>query len=332
VKVKDWYTIGEFAKRIGVSTKALRLYEQMGLLRSHTRGENRYRYYLKSQIDLANRLKEFKTLGFSLAEIKSLLTIDQDLGSEKIADAMRNRLNLIAEQIDQLHLQRQQIETILASLTKKSEPLKAPQRRAIMNLYGKVSIVVTGQEGLEKTASYIQRHFQKANQDVSIIRWTSSFSQPENKPYILIIEEKVLSAEPIRQLHPDVIVVRNLGEHSERSRQSYLNLYTGVGPHVNTVINADDRSAVELASQAPLKKGRIFYYSKNKGLEPQIKRIGGVVSDGEDVEIYGLNLKPEPVSLRLPNVKTFDDEVALISSLGALLTLGFSKEQFAIES
>lgn len=328
--MKDWYTIGEFAKRVGVSTKALRLYEQMGLLRSHTRGENGYRYYQNTQMDLASRIKEFKSLGFSLAEIKSLLSVDPDLGSEKITQAMRNRLRLISEQVDQLKSQAQQVEVILTSLERKTEPLQAQQRRAIMSFYGKVSIVVTGQAGLNETANYIQKHFENANQSISILTWSTDFSPPDEKPYILVIPEEKLQDPNIRRVHPDVIVIKNLSEHSERTQNAYLNLYTGVGPHVNTVINADDRAAIELAGQGSLKKGRIFYFSKNRAFEPQIKRIGGVIGDGEEVRVYGFNLKSDPVDLHLPQVMAFANEIALLSSLGAVLTLGLTKEQLAL--
>ena len=108
--MKNWLTIGQFSKKIGVSSKALRLYEKIGLITSHTRGENGYRYYDSSQLELAMRLKDFKKLGFSLAEIKGLLQADRDLGSEKLQTAMKARLILITDQVDQLSQQRKQIE------------------------------------------------------------------------------------------------------------------------------------------------------------------------------------------------------------------------------
>lgn len=70
-------------------------------------------------------------------------------------------------------------------------------------------------------------------------------------------------------------------------------MFSHIGPHVDTIINADDRSAVDLAGQSQIKKGRIFYFSKNKALLSQIKKIGGVISDGEELEIFGFNLKPD---------------------------------------
>jgi DNA-binding transcriptional MerR regulator len=324
--MKNCLTIGQFSKKIGVSSKALRLYEKIGLITSHTRGENGYRYYDSNQLELAMRLKDFKQLGFSLAEIKGLLLADRDLGSEKLQTAMKARLLLIADQVDQLSQQRKQIEKILISFEKKSEPLKAPQRRAIMSFYGKVSVVVTGCDGLEKTAKFIQRHFQDANQRIPIIQWRQGTQTNQEKPHILVIKEADLASDEIKKIYPDVIVIKSLGVHSDENQQNYLNLYSGAGPHVNTIKNADDRSSVELASQSLLKKGRIFYFSKNKGLEPQVKKIGGVMSDGEEIEIHGFNLKPEIINIKLKKIMTFEDEVALLSSLGAVMTVGLEKE------
>lgn len=195
-----------------------------------------------------------------------------------------------------------------------------------MSFYGKVSVVVTGCDGLEKTAKFIQRHFQSANQNIPVIHWQNGSPVSLEKPYILIVNEADLASSEITKIHPDVIVIKSLGTHSDENQQNYLKLYSGVGPHVNTIMNADDRSSIELAGQSLLKKGRIFYFSKNKGLEPQIKNIGGVISDGEDIEIHGFNLKPEVINLKIDKIMTFEDEIALLSSLGAVMTIGLEKE------
>lgn len=321
--MKNWLTIGQFANLIEVSPKALRIYEKMGLIKSPTRGENGYRYYDQNQIEKAKKLKKFKDLGFKLVEIKSLLHADQDLDATKLETALKGRLNFIAEQTDQLNAQKSQIEKILISLRNKTEPLKAQQRRAIMSFYGKVSIVVTGHTGHEKTADYIQKQFEKLNHPIPIIKWQPHVVIPKLKPFILIIEEKYLLSEDFNHLHPDIIVIKGLGENSELVRRSYLKLYSQVGPHVTSVMNADDRSVVELASEGLIKKGRIFYFSKNGNLKSQIKNIGGVVSDGEDIEIFGFNMRPEIIQIKLKKIMTYDDEMAYLSSLGAIIELGF---------
>lgn len=328
--MKNWNTIGQFSKKVGMSAKALRLYEKMQLLKSHARGENGYRYYHDNQIELALRLNDFKKLGFTLTEIKSLLHVDKHISSVQITKAMQNRLLLISAQVEKLNSQKIQIKKILTSLNKKSEPLKAQQRRAIMSLYGQVFIAITGFEGHQKTAKNIQSHFKNAGQDIPIYTWKDGFTAPEIKPFILIIKETDLKSKQVQKLQPDVIVINNLGEHSDKNQKKYLNLFSHIGPHVNTIINADDRAAVELASQPLIKKGRIFYFSKNKALLPQIKKIGGVISDGEELEIFGFNLKPDPIHIGLKKILAFNDEVALLSSLAAVMTVGFTKEDLKI--
>lgn len=328
--MKNLLTIGQFSKKIGVSNKALRLYEKMGLIKSHARGENGYRYFELSQIEKARRLTEFKELGFTLAEIKSLLQADQDLDSKKIALAMKNRLAFIKNEVNQLSEQKTQIEKIMTSLVNKSEPLKAQQRRAIMSFYGQVSIVVTGHQGLEKTARFIQKQFENSNLQIPILKWQNDIQFNHKKPHILIVEEKNLILDDLSKVHADVIVIKGLEENSEEVRNGYLKLYTQIGPHVNTVINADDRSAIELANQPPLKKGRIFYFTKNGNLRSQIEKIGGIVSDGEEIEIFGFNLKSEVINLKLNEIMTQEDEIALLSSLGAIMTVGFETKNLRI--
>ncbi|MEK2689436.1 MerR family transcriptional regulator [Bdellovibrio sp. GT3] len=324
--MKNWLTIGQFANSIGVSAKALRLYEDMGLLKSHVRGENGYRYYDETQLDLARRLKEFKDLGFTLAEIKALLEADESLDSDKLATSMHVRLKDISQQAELLKSQKEQIECILSSLQKKQEPLEAEQRRAIMSYYGKVSILITGCDGLEKTAHFVHEHFKSAGQDVPILMWSAGMELPEAKPYILILPEKYLEQEDVLRINADVIVIKSVSIHSEEMEKTYLRLFAEAGPHVTTVINADDRASVSFAGQENVRKGRIFYFTKNRALEPQIQNIGGVISSGEDLEIYGFNLKNSKVEMKYKKILAFEDEIALVSSFAAVMSAGLEKE------
>lgn len=328
--MKNWNTIGQFSKKVGVTAKALRLYEKMKLLQSHTRGDNGYRYYHDDQIERALRLTDFKKLGFTLVEIKSLFDVDEKLSPQDLVQSMQQRLYLISTQVQKLNTQQKQIQKILNSLNKKTKPLGNEQRRAIMSFYGKVFIAITGVGDLSKTAKSIQSHFKKVNQHIPIYDYNEQLRLPEEKPYIVLIPEKELVNKSIQKLQPDVIVVTGLGEHSTENQKNYLNLFSHVGPHVNTIINADDRAAVDLADQALIKKGRIFYFSKNKALVPQIKKIGGVVSDGEEVSIYGFNLNSEVINLKFQKIMPFSDEIALLSSIAAILTIGFTKNDLSL--
>lgn len=70
--------IGTVAERSGVSPKAIRYYESIGLVRPADRRTNGYRSY--SQIDMRtlNFIKRARSLGFSVEEVRELLGLWQD--------------------------------------------------------------------------------------------------------------------------------------------------------------------------------------------------------------------------------------------------------------
>ncbi len=90
--MKSWLTIGQFAKKISLSERTIRVYEKFGLIKAHTRGENTYRYFLVEQVQTIERIKQFKAFGFSLAEIRSLLEIDEALDRAKLCTLLERQL------------------------------------------------------------------------------------------------------------------------------------------------------------------------------------------------------------------------------------------------
>jgi DNA-binding transcriptional MerR regulator len=325
--MKDWLTIGQFSKRIGVSAKALRIYEKMGLLKSHTRGDNGYRYYQKSQVEIAYRLKDFKDLGFTLNQIKSLLSVDTSLDSEKLAEALSKRLEMIAEQERDLSKKKSQVERILTSLKQKTEPLEASERKYIMSIFDKISVVITGVENLEQCAQKIQRHLSQVGLQAPIIHWDGSSDLSEVKPAVLVIPENQLTSPLIKKLTPDVVVINNASEYSESLAETYLNVFQGVGPHMTTIFNADDESSVKLAGLSEIQKGRIYYHTKNSNLEKQIRHIGGVLGDGSDITVYGFNGEKH-VQLKLAQSIDKQAETVLMASIAAVMDLGLPIENF----
>ena len=68
-------TIGEFARRSRLSAKALRLYDDRGLLRpADVDRTNGYRYYSEDQVDVARLIGLLRGTGMSLNEIGEVLT------------------------------------------------------------------------------------------------------------------------------------------------------------------------------------------------------------------------------------------------------------------
>ena len=77
-------TPSEAAKRLGVSTKALRLYEQQGLL-SPARSTAGWRVYSPGDLARAAEIAAFRALGFSLAQISRVLDSDPPTVAEALA-------------------------------------------------------------------------------------------------------------------------------------------------------------------------------------------------------------------------------------------------------
>jgi DNA-binding transcriptional MerR regulator len=71
---RTYLRIGEIAERSGVSAKALRLYEQRGLLKPCTHSEAGYRLYGPDALRRLMQIVLLKRSGFSLAEIAELLS------------------------------------------------------------------------------------------------------------------------------------------------------------------------------------------------------------------------------------------------------------------
>jgi DNA-binding transcriptional MerR regulator len=64
--------IGEVAKKTGLSIKAIRLYEEKGLIMPLPR-KGRYRVYSESHVEILNLIKEAKLLGTTLLQLKDVI-------------------------------------------------------------------------------------------------------------------------------------------------------------------------------------------------------------------------------------------------------------------
>ena len=104
-------SIGEFARRSRLSIKALRLYDELGVLApARVDASSSYRYYETSQLEVARLVAILRQLEFSLAEIKELVECEPaDIARRveqhwRAADAAHDaRRELATYLIDQLN-------------------------------------------------------------------------------------------------------------------------------------------------------------------------------------------------------------------------------------
>ncbi len=92
--------IGEFSKSTGMTIKALRHYESLGLIRPYWIDKyTGYRYYEESQVLLVRRVAYLKTLGFSFREVQRLLS--SNLSEEEQLRIFENKRKDVKAQLEQ---------------------------------------------------------------------------------------------------------------------------------------------------------------------------------------------------------------------------------------
>lgn len=77
---RDSMTIGEAARRLGVTTKTVRYYEQIGLLPHPSRTDSGYRRYGEDELVRLRFIGKAKSLGLSLEEIARILALSAEGG------------------------------------------------------------------------------------------------------------------------------------------------------------------------------------------------------------------------------------------------------------
>ena len=109
-------SIGEFARRSRLSLKALRLYDERGVLvPSRVDQASGYRYYDTAQLDEAHLVVMMRQLQLPLAAIKELLACDPADAAERIAAHWR--------EVESVHDARRELADYLVSRLRGKRPV-----------------------------------------------------------------------------------------------------------------------------------------------------------------------------------------------------------------
>ena len=105
------YSISDLARELDITTRAIRFYEEQGMLAPERRGQERI-YSARDKVSLKLILRG-KRIGFSLAECRELIELyDPTSGNQKQLNSMLAKIVERREQLEQqlLDIQQMQLE------------------------------------------------------------------------------------------------------------------------------------------------------------------------------------------------------------------------------
>ncbi|MFI8336510.1 MerR family DNA-binding transcriptional regulator [Pseudomonas taetrolens] len=105
------YSISDLARELDITTRAIRFYEEQGLLAPERRGQERV-YSARDKVSLKLILRG-KRIGFSLAECRELIELyDPSSGNQKQLNSMLGKIAERRQQLEQqlLDIQQMQLE------------------------------------------------------------------------------------------------------------------------------------------------------------------------------------------------------------------------------
>lgn len=88
--------ISDVAKKTGLTSKAIRFYEEKGLVTPPLRGGNGYRSYTQKHLDELTLLRQARQVGFNLEECGELVNLFNDPGRHS-ADVKARTLQKVAD-------------------------------------------------------------------------------------------------------------------------------------------------------------------------------------------------------------------------------------------
>jgi len=94
-------TVGELARRTGMSAKAIRQFEALGLIYSAGRSEANYRLFDESAIWCIQAIVSLRSLGLTIKEIQQLAAVYLDPPGDPIGPRLAELLDRAEQRIEQ---------------------------------------------------------------------------------------------------------------------------------------------------------------------------------------------------------------------------------------
>jgi len=125
------FTVARLAQAAGVGVETIRYYERRGLLAQPRRGAGTYREYDRKHVARIRFVKRAQELGFTLAEIETLLRLDDGADRATIREIASTRLSQIRDRVRDLRRMEKALAHVLAACERHAEAPHCPIIEAI---------------------------------------------------------------------------------------------------------------------------------------------------------------------------------------------------------
>ena len=262
--------IGEFARKSGITVKALLHYDKIGLLQPSSKTEAGYRIYCDEDFIKLQQITTLKFIGLSLEEIRQLIN-EKDQNIESI----------ISIQTKALEEKKKHIETVITALNKAERQI---QNNSFLDVQQLIDIIkITNMETRAK-----QRFDNASNQYVTdSYYWRSKTAELINKLVKPNINDVLLdlgcgTGKQIIELSPKVKLaigvdisdgmLRQARENIQSEKVNNIELYIGTFEEPNLNVDLQKKCITKIISNYALHHLTTIY--KQKSIEKMIN-IGG---------------------------------------------------------
>lgn len=117
-------TVGQAARRAGVTAKAVRLYEARGILPPAERTEAGYRTYTEADVEILRFVRRARALGLRLEEIRRILDLQRQ-GAQPCGTV----IELLEHHLSEIERTMRELRTLRNDLTRALEATRSTVRR-----------------------------------------------------------------------------------------------------------------------------------------------------------------------------------------------------------
>lgn len=154
------YTIQKLAQLAGVSTRTLRYYDELGILKPARTSSSGYRIYGRAEVDRLQQILIFRELGVSLEQILRIITVPGFDGVRALREhreellKRRAQLDLLIANVDKTIAQKEGV--IIMTDREKFEGFKHKLVQDNEEQYGKEARERWGNEAVEKSNAKVK--------------------------------------------------------------------------------------------------------------------------------------------------------------------------------